>query len=100
MRILLREDPGERRPGLSSYLGAGVVCALTVVLTLPLLGRVDLANIVLLFVLAVAGIATRWGRDPARAVPFGQQASPEPPAGRAFPRPRPGPKVPRRSDHD
>ncbi len=65
MRILLREDPGERRPGLSSYLGAGVVCALTVALTLPLLGRVDLANIVLLFVLAVAGIATRWGRDPA-----------------------------------
>jgi two-component system sensor histidine kinase KdpD len=45
-------------------------CVLTTLLALPLLGRVDLANIVLLFVLAVVMVATFLGRWPAVLASF------------------------------
>ena len=54
-----------RRRGAVAYLWAAVVCAATTLLTLPLLGHVDLANIVMLFLLAVALVALRLGSGPA-----------------------------------
>ncbi|HWT54828.1 MAG TPA: DUF4118 domain-containing protein [Rhodocyclaceae bacterium] len=58
------------RAGLKAYLAASGVCALAVVLTLPLRDVIDLANIILLFVLAVAAIAVVWGRGPAVLASF------------------------------
>jgi two-component system sensor histidine kinase KdpD len=55
---------------LRNYFLAVLACALTTLLTLPLLGRVDLANIVLLFVLAVVLVATLLGRGPAILASF------------------------------
>ena len=51
--------------GAQRYLASGGVCALAVAATLPLHGAIALANIVLVFVLAVAVIAALWGRGPA-----------------------------------
>ena len=65
MQFLLWEGQRAKSRTLASYAGASLVCALTLALTAPLQGRVDLANIVLLFMLAVAGIAMHWGRGPA-----------------------------------
>lgn len=47
------------------YFAASGVCALVVAITLPLSGFIELSNIVLIFVLAVAVIAAFWGRGPA-----------------------------------
>jgi two-component system sensor histidine kinase KdpD len=63
-------DGKSRRSGIRSYLSAAGVCALVTLLTLPLLGRVDLANIILLFVLAAAVIAAVWGCGPALLASF------------------------------
>ncbi len=52
------------------YLAAIGVCGGAVLLTLPLHGQIDLANIILLFVLAVAVIAAVWGRGPAMLASF------------------------------
>lgn len=52
-------------PTARHYATALGICALTTLLTLPLLGLIDLANIVLLFVLAVVLVAARLGRGPA-----------------------------------
>lgn len=52
---------------LNPYFLATLACVATTVLTLPLLHVVDLANIVLLFVLTVVLIATFLGRGPAIA---------------------------------
>lgn len=46
----------------SDYLAAAGVCAFTTLVATPLLDRIDLANIALLFVLAVVVAAARWGR--------------------------------------
>lgn len=46
------------------YAGAVLVCALCALLCLPLPGRLDQANIVMLFLLAVAVAAACWGRGP------------------------------------
>ena len=53
-----------------AYLGALGACALTTALALPLLGAIDLANVILLYVLAVAAIAAVWGRGPAVLASF------------------------------
>lgn len=47
------------------YVAAVAACGLTALLATPLLGRLDLSNIVMLFLLAVVGVALRWGRGPA-----------------------------------
>jgi len=52
------------------YLAAIGLCGLTTVLALPMLGLVDLANIVLLFVLSVLVAATVLGRGPAVLASF------------------------------
>jgi len=52
------------------YLIAASLCALTTLLALPLRGWLDLANIVMLFLLAVFVVAVRLGRGPAVLVAF------------------------------
>src|SRR5450432_1640140 len=47
------------------YVVAVGACALGTVLALPLDGFLDLANIVMLYLLAVVGVALRYGRGPA-----------------------------------
>jgi two-component system sensor histidine kinase KdpD len=54
----------------SGYLWAAAACGATTVLTLPLRSVLDLANIVMLFLLAVVGVAVRFGRGPAVLAAF------------------------------
>lgn len=54
----------------SPHLWAVLACALTTVLTQPLRERVDLANIVMLFLLTVVVIAVKLGRKPAITASF------------------------------
>ena len=64
---VLEDDPrrhAARRAGLAWALGA---CATVTALATPLLPFLDLANIVMLFLLAVVGIAVRFGRRAAFA---------------------------------
>ena len=49
----------------NGYAAALVFCAATTVLATPLLGVLELTNIVMLFLLAVVGVALRYGRGPA-----------------------------------
>lgn len=63
-----RSPQGAAAP-LKYALAVGL-CGLTTLLALPLLGRVDLANIVLIFVLAVLLAATLLGRGPAVLASF------------------------------
>ena len=49
----------------NGYVAALAACALTALLATPLLGVLELTNIVMLFLLAVIGIALRYGRGPA-----------------------------------
>jgi two-component system sensor histidine kinase KdpD len=58
------------KPVLFRYLLAAALCALTALLALPLRGWLDLANIVMLFLLAVFVIAVRLGRGPAVLAAF------------------------------
>ena len=58
------------KPVRSRYFLAVALCALTTILTLPLRGWLDLANIVMLFLLAVFVIAVRLGRGPAVLAAF------------------------------
>jgi two-component system sensor histidine kinase KdpD len=57
-------------PVWSRYLLAVASCALTTLLALPLRGWLDLANIVMLFLLVVFVIAVRLGRGPAVLAAF------------------------------
>lgn len=52
------------------YLFAVVTCALTALLATPLLPVLDLSNILMLFLLAVVGVALRHGRGPAVLASF------------------------------
>jgi len=52
------------------YVGAALVCVGTTVLSWPLHAYFDLSNIVMLFLLAVVGVALRWGRGPAVLASF------------------------------
>ena len=47
------------------YIAAVAVCALTALLSTPLLAVLELSNIVMLFLLAVVGVALGFGRGPA-----------------------------------
>jgi two-component system, OmpR family, sensor histidine kinase KdpD len=47
------------------YFGAWGLCAITTLVAWPLRPYFDLANIVMLFLLAVVGVAMQWGRGPA-----------------------------------
>jgi two-component system sensor histidine kinase KdpD len=52
------------------YAAAVVACALTAMLSTPLLAVLELSNIVMLFLLAVVGVALRYGRGPAVVAAF------------------------------
>ena len=50
---------------LTPYFAAFAVCAGTALVASPLAKVLELTNIVMLFLLAVVGVALRWGRGPA-----------------------------------
>ncbi len=52
------------------YFAALAVCAVTTLLASPLLGVLELTNIVMLFLLAVVGVAVFFGRGPAVLAAF------------------------------
>ena len=56
--------------GKTGYLQAALACAATTLLTLPLRGTVDAANIVMIFLLVVALVAVRLGSGPAILAAF------------------------------
>ena len=65
------EDGGAMQGGLrAGYLWAAVTCALATLAALPLVPYLDLANIVMLFLLAVVLVAVRFGRGPAILAAF------------------------------
>jgi len=53
-----------------AYLWSVVLCAATTLIALPLLGVLEQANIVMLFLLAVVAVAVRFGRGPAVLAAF------------------------------
>ena len=53
-----------------AYAFAALVCLLTTALCWPLSAFFDLSNIVMLFLLAVVGVALRWGRGPSVLASF------------------------------
>jgi two-component system sensor histidine kinase KdpD len=62
---------GEAKPvDWSAYAKSAAICAATAVLATPLLQVFELANIVMLFLLAVLGVAVRYGRGPAVLAAF------------------------------
>lgn len=68
----------ERTQGIGSnpswnwqgYAAAIAACALTALVSTPLLSVLELSNIVMIFLLAVVGVALRFGRGPAVAAAF------------------------------
>lgn len=53
-----------------SYAGALGLCAATTLMALPFYAAIDLSNVILLYVLAVAASAALWGRGPAVLASF------------------------------
>lgn len=68
------ESPGAtgRAPG---FLWAGFACAVTTAVATPLSRFFDIPNIVMLYLLAVVGIAVRFGRGPAVLAAFANVAA-------------------------
>ena len=62
-----RENQGLTWPG---YAAALAICGLTALIATPLRGVLELSNIVMLFLLAVVGVALRYGRGPAVLAAF------------------------------
>jgi two-component system sensor histidine kinase KdpD len=58
-------EDGQRSWGLRPYAWSLLASAATTLIALPLLPYFDLANIVMLFLLAVVLVAIQWGRGPA-----------------------------------
>jgi len=64
-------EPAPARPGRwRGYVAAPIACALTTGAALPLAGVLELSNIVMLFLLAVVGVALAFGRGPAVLAAF------------------------------
>jgi two-component system sensor histidine kinase KdpD len=59
------EETAPWRDAWPRYAWAGAACVLTTLLALPLLSLIDLANIVMLFLLYVVLVAVKLGRGPA-----------------------------------
>ncbi len=60
----------ETRVSWRPYAMSAAACTATAVLAAPLAGVLELANIVMLFLLAVVGVALRYGRGPAVLAAF------------------------------
>lgn len=67
---LTTEADGDRTRARLRYLWAALACAGTTLLALPLHGYFDLVNIVMVFLLAVVGVAVALGRGPAVLASF------------------------------
>ncbi|MFZ5551449.1 MAG: DUF4118 domain-containing protein [Pseudomonadota bacterium] len=65
-----RPAPAEASRAWQGYLAAVGVCALIAVVATPLVGVLELTNIVMLFLLAEVAIALVWGRGPAVLAAF------------------------------
>ncbi|MDE2368021.1 MAG: DUF4118 domain-containing protein [Burkholderiales bacterium] len=77
--IVVAQDADARRPAAreaeairpdlpwQGYVAALAACAVTTIVATPLARLLELSNIVMLFLLAVVGIALRYGRGPAVA---------------------------------
>ena len=63
-------EEGDGGLGRKRYLWAVAACGLTTLVAHPLAPVFDLANIVMLFLLAVVGVAVRFGRGPAVLAAF------------------------------
>lgn len=63
-----------RRDGPTDYFWAMLACLATTLVATPLAGVIDLANIVMVFLLAVALVAVSLGRGPAIAAAFASVA--------------------------
>src|SRR5262245_17642052 len=63
-------DVAGRRWKAGGYAAALGLCALTTLLALPWHAAIDLANVILLYVLAVAVSAAFWGKGPAALSSF------------------------------
>jgi two-component system sensor histidine kinase KdpD len=64
-------EPGKfTTRGRAGYLWAAAICGLTTLIATPLLPLFDLANIVMVFLLAVVVVAVRFGRGPAVLAAF------------------------------
>ncbi len=61
----VRPQASPRRIHWKGYAAAAGLCAAVTIATTPLLGLIDLTNIVMLFLLAVVGVALVFGRGPA-----------------------------------
>ncbi|HEX4986555.1 MAG TPA: two-component system sensor histidine kinase KdpD [Burkholderiales bacterium] len=59
------DGAGQPGPKYGGYAWAAAICTAATAAALPLAGRLDLANIVMLFLLAVVVTAVRFGRGPA-----------------------------------
>lgn len=64
------EVTSPRPESLRGYLLGALACVGTTFLAMPLHAVFDLANIVMLFLLAVVGVAMAWGRGPAVLASF------------------------------
>ncbi|MBI5721474.1 MAG: DUF4118 domain-containing protein [Burkholderiales bacterium] len=64
------EPAPTRSDGWRGYVAAPIACALTTGVALPLAGVLELSNIVMLFLLAVVGVALAFGRGPAVLAAF------------------------------
>ncbi len=71
------DDESDTRRGAKRlrYLWALLACLVTTLVSTPLLPYFDLANIVMLFLLAVVLVAVKWGRGPAVLAAFVSVAS-------------------------
>ena len=61
------DEPASQTWAWRGYVAAVAACALTALLSTQLLAVLELTNIVMLFLLAVVGVALRYGRGPAVA---------------------------------
>ncbi|MEO8159737.1 MAG: DUF4118 domain-containing protein, partial [Betaproteobacteria bacterium] len=64
------EDDAARSGLYRAYLWSAATCVLATLIALPLVAYLDLANIVMLFLLAVVLVAVRFGRGPAVLAAF------------------------------
>ncbi|MBK8289023.1 MAG: DUF4118 domain-containing protein [Cellvibrionales bacterium] len=60
----MKPTVGKVRHPVLNYAGAVLVCSLCALMSLPLLSQLDQANIVMLFLLAVAVTSAFWGKGP------------------------------------
>lgn len=65
-----RRDASAPTTDWQAYAWSAAICALVTVVTAPLHAVLDLANIVMVFLLAVVGVAVRFGRGPAVLAAF------------------------------